>query len=116
MAEEGERGGGERERKREREGETVLLVFIRANFLIFFLCAFWRLRLDPLQMQRGTGQRRNGKVPAARHASAPPPEEEEREDHNTQINNETAGEREGDVCIECQCTCLRLQVVNVRAN
>ena len=106
MAEEGVKGGGEREEKREREREreregererekereTVLLVFIRANFLIFFLCAFWRLRLDPLQMQRGTGQRRNGKVPAARHAS-PPPEEEEREDHNTQINNETEGEQ-----------------------
>lgn len=70
----------------------MLLVFIRANFLIFFLCAFWRLRLDPLQMQRGTGQPRNGKVPAARHAS--PPEDEEGEDHNTQINNETEGERE----------------------
>lgn len=71
MAKDGVEGGGERARGREgeREREMVPLVFIRANFLIFFLCAFWRLRLDPLQMQRGTGQRRNGEVPAARHAS-----------------------------------------------
>ncbi len=77
---------------RERERETVLLVFIRANFLIFFLCAFWRLRLDPLQMQRGAGQPGNGKVPAVRHAS--PPEEEEGEGHNTQINNKTERKRD----------------------
>lgn len=100
MAEEGVKGGGGvREREREIERETVLLVFIRANFLIFFLCAFWRLRLDPLQMQRGTGQPRNGKVPAARHAS--PLEEEEGEDHNTQINNEN--EREGGKERGCVC-------------
>lgn len=58
MAEEGERREGEGE-------EMALLVFIRDNFLIFSLCAFWRLKLDPLQMRRGTDRR---KV-AARHAS-----------------------------------------------
>lgn len=64
MAEEGGR--------REGEGkEMVLLVFIRDNFLIFFLCAFWRLKLNPLQMRRGTGRRSSGKVVAARHASRP---------------------------------------------
>lgn len=71
-------GVREEERERETGKETVLLVFIRANFLIFFLCAFWRLRLDPLQMQRGTGQRRNGKVLPARHAS--PPQDRERKE------------------------------------
>lgn len=61
-AEEGERG-------KEEGMERLLLVFIRDNFLIFFLCAFWRLKLDPLQMRRGKDRRRDGKVPTARHAS-----------------------------------------------
>lgn len=61
-AEEGERG-------KEGGTERVLLVFIRDNFLIFFLCAFWRLKLDPLQMRRGKDRRSDGKVPTARHAS-----------------------------------------------
>lgn len=70
------------EEEEEEKKETVLLVFIRANFLIFFLCAFWRLKLDPLQMRRDTGQWRNGKVPTVRHAS--PLREEGGVDHNTE--------------------------------
>lgn len=86
----------------------MLLVFIRDNFLIFFLCAFWRLRLDPLQMQRGAGQWRNGKVPAARHASP-------HEDYNTRINSEIERERERGCASqvsmntrlsECGCKCV----------
>lgn len=119
-----------KDRESKRERESVLLVFISANFLIFFLCAFWRLRLDPLQMQRGTSQWRNGKVagcktciPSQRGAGGRQRESARerkkqrwrRENHNRQRGWKRERERErlyiSCQCIWCEgCVCMRVCV------
>lgn len=103
----------------------LLLVFIRDNFLIFFLCTFWRLKLDPLQMRRGTDQRSNGKGVAARHASRPWERRrsrgrwKRRREEGADPNKVTRERARGALLIRCTralvCTCARALIAKSAA-